>query len=445
MASVLYSSFGTTDPVRGLRDGGFLHILRFYRPEAVYLFLTKEIVERDRQDHRIDKTFSFIRENWGGYDPQLIRMDTEIGNPSDMDFLTDPMNELLQRVLTEHPKTEILINLSSGTPQMKLIMAQMAQDTRLPTRGIQVMSPENAAGKEARTHISNYSVDDNLNNNLDELPGEESRCREPRLTAVHREAVRNQLLALVSQRNYSAIAQMGADLPAPIPQLARHLDYRSRFLLSDAKKAAVGLTDYKLMPNRGVYTKPVYEMIEYFAMLKHLVYLKRYTDFMLRLNPFVVRLQMLLLDSALKPYGLTAEDLTVKENRQRKFSPEKIRRTLPELLAYMEEKLNGPVDERSMSILAMNLMLDYLGVEKSTRKLLESCEKGNYYLRNPAAHELFAITDKDIQNICRSDSKTLIGNLEKVLMDVLAGYGDRNLKRRINIYDHCDKIIRECL
>lgn len=39
MQKIFFSCFGTTDPVRGMRDGGMLHILRFYRPEAVYLFL----------------------------------------------------------------------------------------------------------------------------------------------------------------------------------------------------------------------------------------------------------------------------------------------------------------------------------------------------------------------------------------------------------------------
>lgn len=69
MERVLYSCIGTTDPVRGMRDGGLLHILRFYRPETVYLFLSGEMVRLDRQDGRIGKTFDFLRETWGGYAP----------------------------------------------------------------------------------------------------------------------------------------------------------------------------------------------------------------------------------------------------------------------------------------------------------------------------------------------------------------------------------------
>ena len=104
MERVLYSCIGTTDPVRGMRDGGLLHILRFYRPETVYLFLSGEMVRLDRQDGRIGKTFDFLRETWGGYAPRVVRYETELEDPSDMDALAEPMSTLLQRILSDFPK-----------------------------------------------------------------------------------------------------------------------------------------------------------------------------------------------------------------------------------------------------------------------------------------------------------------------------------------------------
>lgn len=445
MASILYSCFGTTDPVRGMRDGGLMHIMRFYRPDAVYLFLSKEIVELDRADQRIAKTFAYLRENWGGYHPHVIRVETGIEDPSDMDALMGPMDELLQQAMLEHPKTEVLVNLSSGTPQMQIILAQMALDPRYPTKGIQIKSPERASGRAERTNGKRYSVDEALGLNEDEAPDTQNRCCEPKLTAVRREAVRNQLRSLLSQRNYAAIAQMGADLPAPIPKLARHLDYRSRFLLKDAEAEAAGLTGLGLQTDCGVYPYPVYELIEYFAMLKNLVYLKRYTDFMLRLNPFVVRLQTVLLEESLKPLGLTERDLIPVVNGRKKIRPRLIQNKLPELLTFMETAFNCPVEERDVSIRAMNVMLTYFQVDRTALHLLERCERGNRELRNSAAHDLFAVTNDDIRNICGSDAEGLIRGLEKVLTDTLACYGDKGLTKRINIYDHCDRIIRECL
>lgn len=198
MNAVLYSCIGTTDPVRGMRDGGLMHILRFYRPEAVYLFLSREMVERDRADDRIAKTFAFLRENWEGYSPRLVRFETDIEDPSDMDALTAPMDALLQQALEENPGAEILLNLSSGTPQMQILLAQMALDPRYPTRGIQVKNPEKQSGTAERSNTKTYPVDEALGLNEDEEPGAPNRCCEPRMMAVRREAVRNQLSGLIS-------------------------------------------------------------------------------------------------------------------------------------------------------------------------------------------------------------------------------------------------------
>ena len=41
MPDVFFTCVGTTDPVRGGRDGGVLHIMRNYRPQKVYLWTAR--------------------------------------------------------------------------------------------------------------------------------------------------------------------------------------------------------------------------------------------------------------------------------------------------------------------------------------------------------------------------------------------------------------------
>lgn len=445
MNSVLYSCIGTTDPVRGMRDGGLMHILRFYRPEAVYLFLSREMIERDAADDRIAKTFAFLRENWDGYSPRLIRFETDIQDPSDMDALTAPMDALLQKVLEENPGAEILLNLSSGTPQMQILLAQMALDPRYPTRGIQVKNPEKQSGTAERTNIKTYPVDEALGLNEDEEPGAANRCCEPRMMAVRREAVRNQLAGLISQRNYAAIAQMGAQLPAPIPKLARHLDYRSRFLLKEARESAQGLSGMGLLAEQGNLPYPVYEMVEYFGVLKHLVYLKRYTDFVLRLNPFLIRLQLQMLGEKLRPLGVPVDALIATRDGHKLVLPEGIRSALPEMLVFLESDFKCQLEERDVSIRLLKLMLEYLGTEEITLQLLSDCEKLNGLLRNQAAHSLFSVTNQDIRNVCGWEGEAILRDLEKLLLETLNRYDTRELKKRLTVYERCDKKIRECL
>lgn len=445
MATIMYSGIGTTDPVRGMHDGGMMHILRFYRPEKVYLFLTAEMIRRDRKDQRIAKTFDYIRTHWDGYAPQVIRFETPIEDPSDMDALMEPMEALLERMVRENPDAEILLNLSSGTPQMQIILAQMALDLRFPTTGIQVKSPERQSSTADRTNRKDYSVEDSLELNLDEEADVVNRCCVPKMMAINREKVRQQLYTLVDQRNYGAIAQMGGQLPAPYPQLARHLDCRSCFLLKEAEKAAEGLTGMQLHVGQGVYPYRVYEMVEFFAMLKHQVYLKEYTYFILRVNPLLVELQLTIIREKLDERGIAFDAFFPVVDRRRKVCPIAIGKHLPELLAYMDAQFGGGLREADLSIKALNMMLRFFGVDAAVCELLSACEQANTKLRNPSAHDLFAITNEDIKRISGMTAETMVARLEKVLTDAVARYGDRALKKRLNIYEHGDRLLKECL
>ena len=51
---VLFSCVGTSDPIRGEHDGPMLHIVRNYRPEAVWLFLTPEMAQLSAADGRLE-------------------------------------------------------------------------------------------------------------------------------------------------------------------------------------------------------------------------------------------------------------------------------------------------------------------------------------------------------------------------------------------------------
>ena len=41
--TILFSCLGSTDPVRGERDGAMLHIARHYKPDRILWYMTKEM------------------------------------------------------------------------------------------------------------------------------------------------------------------------------------------------------------------------------------------------------------------------------------------------------------------------------------------------------------------------------------------------------------------
>ena len=117
---ILFSCMGTSDPVRGYRDGPMLHILRHYRPDIAVVFLSGEAVALNDCDARVETVIAFIKGHWNDYSPELRIIRTNIADPSDMDEVSGPISDAVAKLADAHPNDEILLNLSSGTPQMNM-------------------------------------------------------------------------------------------------------------------------------------------------------------------------------------------------------------------------------------------------------------------------------------------------------------------------------------
>ena len=196
MPDILFTCAGTTDPVRGGRDGSMLHIMRHYRPQKIYLFLSDEMVRYEQKDQRFEKAFRFVAEKWA-YPFEWHVKQTDLVDVADLDAVSEPLRAYFLQVAEENPGGRILINLSSGTPQMKVILAQLALSLRFSVLGVQVLNPEKKSGDSKRTNIAAYIVDDELELNEDDEPGAPNRCQEPQLLAMQRDRQRAQIRVLI--------------------------------------------------------------------------------------------------------------------------------------------------------------------------------------------------------------------------------------------------------
>lgn len=166
---VLLSFLGTTDPIRGERDGAMLHILRHYRPEVVCLLFTPEVRKLAEADERYEKVFFHLKSHWDGYAPVVLEQDFSVSDVSDMDELDQPLHDVMNRLSREYADAEILVNITSGTPQMQMLLSQMVLELRYHARGIQVKTPEKKAGTTVRTNDSeNYDINLEIECNEDE-------------------------------------------------------------------------------------------------------------------------------------------------------------------------------------------------------------------------------------------------------------------------------------
>ena len=56
----LFSPIGNTDPVKYFYDGSMLHICRYYKPDVVYLYLSKEMMEYHSTDNRYVRSIELL-------------------------------------------------------------------------------------------------------------------------------------------------------------------------------------------------------------------------------------------------------------------------------------------------------------------------------------------------------------------------------------------------
>lgn len=246
MDDILFTCAGTSDPVRGNRDGGILHIMRYYHPKRVYLFLSQQIADLEAQDHRFEKTFQHIQEVCAAqgivYQPSLFMHNSQLCDASKIDLVEKPLLEYFTSVAAENPNCRILLNLSSGTPQMKTLMQFLAVDSPYHVLGVQVDGPQQNKKDQSRTDNETYNVDYELETNYDDEPdclpeGERrNRTSEPEMFAIKHQRHRQQFNKLLKRRDYDVLLEIPQKLPEQLRMLLKHLSARNNLQSEEAYK-----------------------------------------------------------------------------------------------------------------------------------------------------------------------------------------------------------------
>ena len=456
MPDILFTCAGTTDPVRGGHDGGILHVVRHYRPEKVYLFLSKEMVGYETKDHRFERTFRHASEKWC-YPLEWHEEQTYLEDVADLDAVSEPLYGFFRRAVEENPGCRILINLSSGTPQMKIILSQLALSLQASVLGVQVLNPKKQSGDSKRTNDPDYDVEFELELNEDDEPGAPNRCLEPKLLAVQRDRQCAQIRSLLARRDYGALAAMDKELPPQLAKLARHLAARSELQMTEAAKLARSLTlPFKLYPALDATDERYRLLSEYYLLLRNMQQTQRYTEFVLRLNPFLTQLLLRLIEQNL-PCPLSS--ILETRGKHTYLSPEGMERHVPEIKRAFERAF-----ERKMANRRKNLRIDwtkdfslYLGIPllhalggltPALLDVLDACEKLNDSQRNAAAHQLHAVTEEQIcEECCDShgqhyEPSRLVQALGQMLKRAYPDICDDAL---FTVYDRCEAYILEQL
>jgi len=445
LPEVLFSTLGMTDPIRNDYDGPFLHILRHYKPQKAYLFMTKRICEQADLDNRYRRHASALCKSEGFFCELIELRYAEIDNPSEYEIFYSVFLEIINKIHTDNPGCTILINLSSGTPQMKSAAQLLSLTTTFPVTAIQVTTPNEGENYGQ----PNYNVEEAWLNNIDNDPELERKNRSKQVDSINLRYLflREAAISNIEAYNYLAaldILQSVEDfVPGQAMSLLKAARHRKNMVLVEAGREAK-LAGYDLFP---VQSSDARDLFEYLLLLRVQQKCGQLMDFVRGISPALTKLFEAFL--TVKCQIHIKEDFCVETPRGSgfwKLKRGKLEANAPDLLIYYDRAFNFFKDS---AISCANLLpmiefecgpegrhTDSIILERS--RLMRSVEEK---IRNPAAHNIKAIKEEEFKREAGLSSKKLLEYMQWMFKYIYPCY----FKADLDIWESYECMNREII
>lgn len=402
---ILISAVGTTDPISNNHDAALLHIARNYRPDKIILVYSQEMLVK--QD-LINKVLLSIE----GYNP-IIEIDSTILNNDEV-FLFDKMYEVMGMIVQKYTNDddEIILNLSSGTPQIISALFALNRINDYNTQAIQVATPKKGANREYKS-LTDTEIDalivENQDNNVDFV----DRSIKDKSEKFTQALVKRHLRSLIASFDYQAAEA-----------IINRKEYNK--LLSNIKKIRKKISDFsRVFKNQcllsDILSLPLDDSqkkaLNYYLMIDVLKEREHIADVLIKaksLAEFVIE------ETIKKDH----EGLIVFDGNPPKLNP-----NFPDCEAILDDidkkmkKSRGieDTDERIFSVQSTLNLLSYLNILEfyNYDSQLQTAINGIINLnseRNKVAHGLSEI---DTRLLSRKKLKQLSENLQLLLVDCL--------------------------
>lgn len=412
--NLLFTPVGDTDPVREFHDGAVLHIIRHYDIGGVVIFLTKDMAERKETFHCCSEGIRSVRP-----DCRITWIRSGTADPHRYDSLTVIQKEF-GRCFQEEPDSRWFLNVSSGTPQIKTVMAMLAVDYPSCT-AVQVSSPEQKSSR-SNAPCSMEEWKDMIEGNEDAQEGAPNRCTEPPLRILKRHGIRLQIESLVSQYEYRGALQLleqNRDMFSETSgKLLRHAVYRSNLMW---KKANEEMADYH---GKALIFHPG-DFSEYFQVMEMRQRKGQMADFLAKLSPVLMTLGIKYVESlpgfrlqdCLEPDRSWEKGSRKKEEYPRmRLSRRRINTAYPQLLFSLDGQYRGGLrdgDDLNFDILIkiceyLQTIVPWNHSEKHEKvlSLFKELRQAEEAVRNPIAHAATNMTEEKIQELISDNHVT---------------------------------------
>ncbi len=285
---ILFSPVGMTDPVspdkpkgKGTyHEGALLQICRHYKPDLVYIYMSKESCELEKEDHRYLHGLDLLKNDTGQtFEVKTIER-SDLVDVHIFDYFLDEYKMLLKEIRDKHPDDEIFVNVSSGTPAMKSALQILAAATDLNLKPLQVSTANRSANNPREC-----SIETEWKTNLDTSPESPSRVEESSNKNLLFEFNKKLLISLINNYDYHGARllaeSMHVFLTVETRELLNAAVLRYDLKTEDAKKLFDKCGHSDLMKNKDVAS-------EYFMLLELKVRKKEYLDFLRGVTPLIL-------------------------------------------------------------------------------------------------------------------------------------------------------------
>ena len=416
MEYVLFSPVSDRDPCSAdrnypdvYRDGALLHIVRHLKPRKVYLFLTQRFQEFEEKDHRYSHMLKHVMPE---VEIQFEKCPENIKNAALFDQFDEPFRNSLEIIHRDNPNAQVLVNVSSGTPQMQASLYLLTTTLTFPIRAIQILSPtkdSNAGPDRYNPELAEQNLGEDGKIIRKDHEGRTVTFHENRvrlvscLNAVRAILVKN-IAQLVENDDYVAaknLYESSEELFHPrLEQLLRIAYAHLNLHTQEAQK----------LRDEGVHWKDFYEpsicnlpqeaqkCYDYLLYLGTLVKRQAFNDYSRALSPALTTIMRMRLRQA--GYDIL-QFCKPDRNGVIKLRNELIQQKEPRFLDYLNNQFRGSFRDGPLSAVQMLYYMSYIKEGKDIDldvDIFTQLRLAESTIRNFAAHEMKGITAEQIQD-----------------------------------------------
>lgn len=437
---VLFSSVGKSDPMTrfengDIYDGSYLHIIRNFDIQKVYLYFSKEILAFDRIDNRYLRVIELYSELYNK-DIEVIKIcRDDLIDVQKFDIFYEDFENIIKTIVDDCGEdVEILCNVSSGTPAMKStlqIISALSQYKLIP---IQVIDP--SKGKYKRdVDLNNYDIDYYWTNNIDNLI-DENRTYLSDNEMFSFKIQKEMLISLINSFDYDGAFKLISDyryrVDNEIVDLVEFAFNRSNLdfkeIVSKNKQYGWNLLPYRDMQNMKLF--------EYFLWLKVKVKKEEIVDFVRGLNPFMhTACHAIVKKMGINIYNYCAYEKNTYRLKIDLLEKDTLGREILDILnasyykGYDDSKFLS--EEQLMKIISLKLSGNRILV-----KALNELDELRSKKRNIASHEIVSIRSKDILKDLGNEVDYYLGKMKIILK-----YLNYDIDQYCDSYEQMNKYI----